>query len=69
MDEIDAAQKEVDNLLDLRIAAARGELKAGVAGDCEECGEWSGRLIDGVCAPCRDRIARYSKLKGRESNE
>ena len=65
MDEADAAQKEVDNLLDMRIAAARGELKEGVAGDCDECGEWSGRLINDTCAPCRDRYARYIKLNGR----
>ena len=23
--------------------------------DCDLCGEWSGRLIAGSCAPCRDR--------------
>jgi hypothetical protein len=27
----------------------------GVPGDCDFCGEWSGRLIEGACAPCRDR--------------
>lgn len=26
----------------------------GVAGDCDFCGEWSGRLVAGACAPCRD---------------
>ena len=31
------------------------ELPAGVAGDCELCGEWFGRLVGGVCAPCRDK--------------
>lgn len=25
------------------------------SGDCDLCGEWSGRLVGGVCAPCRDR--------------
>jgi hypothetical protein len=33
-------------------------LDPGKPGDCELCGEWSGRLIDGACAPCRDRFAR-----------
>lgn len=27
----------------------------GTPGDCELCGEWSGRLVNGACAPCRDR--------------
>lgn len=27
---------------------------AGKPGDCDLCGEWSGRLIEGACAPCRD---------------
>ncbi len=27
----------------------------GQPGDCELCGEWSGRLVEGVCAPCRDK--------------
>ena len=27
----------------------------GTTGDCDLCGEWSGRLIGGVCAPCRDK--------------
>ena len=31
------------------------DIPEGVAGDCELCGEWSGRLVGGVCAPCRDK--------------
>ena len=31
------------------------ELKPGVEGDCEVCGYWSGRLVHGACAPCRDK--------------
>lgn len=31
-------------------------LAPGKPGDCDFCGEWSGRLIDGCCAPCRDRL-------------
>jgi len=33
-------------------------LDPGKPGDCDLCGEWSGRLIDGACAPCRDYFAR-----------
>lgn len=27
----------------------------GIEGDCELCGEWSGRLVGGACSPCRDK--------------
>ena len=27
----------------------------GVEGDCDFCGEWSGRLVGDACAPCRDK--------------
>ena len=30
-------------------------LATGKPGDCDFCGDWSGRLIEGVCAPCRDK--------------
>lgn len=29
---------------------------AGAPGDCELCGAWCGRLVGGVCPPCRDRF-------------
>ena len=31
----------------------------GEPGECSGCGELSGRLVDGYCAPCRDRYARF----------
>jgi class 3 adenylate cyclase len=30
-------------------------IEPGAPGECELCGEWSGRLVRGACAPCRDR--------------
>lgn len=55
-DEADAAQDLAEKALQLAIAQARSKanIPAGVSGDCDLCGEWSGRLIEGVCAPCRD---------------
>lgn len=44
--------------LDLRIAAARLPIPAGVAGFCDQCEEYSPRLVGGRCAPCRDGRAR-----------
>lgn len=31
------------------------EIPTGKKGDCDTCGEWSSRLIGGMCAPCRDK--------------
>jgi hypothetical protein len=30
------------------------KIPVGRPGDCDLCGEWSGRLVNGVCVPCRD---------------
>jgi len=38
-----------------RIRNAVCSMPVGKHGDCELCGAWSGRLVNGVCAPCRDR--------------
>ncbi len=55
MDEVDLANDQAEKRLELLIKRASKPLQKGVPGDCDLCGEWSGRLIDGVCAPCRDR--------------
>ena len=57
-DEIDIANEVAmaDNaraVADARDKAS--QIPAGIAGDCELCGDWSGRLVAGACAPCRDR--------------
>lgn len=44
---------EAANLKAIRDQAA--QIPAGVPGDCDLCGEWSARLVGGVCAPCRDK--------------
>ncbi len=38
-----------------RIRDAAAKIPEGEQGDCELCGAWSGRLVNGACAPCRDR--------------
>ena len=57
-DEVDISQVrteifEASKIAEVRELAAR--IPAGVPGECDLCGEWSGRLVKGVCAPCRDR--------------
>ena len=56
-DEIDDATEYSQKVLDNQIKEIRKRaiLEKGAPGDCELCGEWSGRLINEVCAPCRDR--------------
>lgn len=55
MDEIDRADAEIERNLAESIRRASRELKPGVPGDCDLCGEWCGRLVDGACARCRDK--------------
>lgn len=55
-DEVDIANDNIERELATRIAnAAVLTLPPGEPGDCDLCGEWSGRLVLGVCAPCRDK--------------
>lgn len=55
MDEIDRAQEREQQDRDRAIAAASRELAPGTTGDCDLCGEHSMRLVEGACAPCRDK--------------
>lgn len=57
-DIIDEANDLRDKEEAARIQAVRDRaemIPAGVAGDCDMCGSWSGRLVGGACARCRDR--------------
>ena len=54
-DIADLGNDRAQEILDDAIAAARAEIPAGKPGDCEVCGEWSGRLVLGVCVPCREK--------------
>lgn len=38
-----------------RIRQRAASMPEGEQGECEFCGAWSGRLVEGECAPCRDR--------------
>ena len=57
-DIVDIASERMEQETERRlaeIAAKAVAIPPGKPGDCDLCGEWSGRLVDGVCAPCRDR--------------
>lgn len=57
-DEVDMtdARTEIETADAIAAIAAKAKaIPAGVPGECDLCGEWSGRLVNGACAPCRDR--------------
>jgi hypothetical protein len=57
-DVIDRANALAEREATAVLAAIRthvARIPAGSAGECELCGEWSGRLVNGACAPCRDK--------------
>lgn len=58
MDDLDQ-QKEFEDLFDemciKNIQDKAAKIPKGTPGDCDLCGEWSGRLVSGACAPCRDK--------------
>lgn len=55
MDEVDRANDEVERGLAEALRQAAKPIQEGQPGECDLCGEWSWRLINGACAPCRDK--------------
>ena len=55
MDEIDLAQERDQIATDDAIRRASKEIPPGKPGDCDLCGEWTARLVNGTCARCRDK--------------
>ena len=61
MDEIDystAVQQSTEEKAIAAIRAKAAEMPEGIEAECTECGEESKRIVNGKCAPCRDREAR-----------
>ena len=57
MDEIDQANERAEIENDRQIAAIRAaaaEIPEERPGECESCGLESKRLVNDLCAPCRD---------------
>ena len=52
----DKAQAGID-AAEAEIRYQAGRIPAGEPGVCDMCGGWSGRLVGGVCAPCRDKYS------------
>lgn len=59
MDEIDQANERAEIEQQRQIDAIRSaaaEIPEGYPGECESCGLESKRLVNDMCAPCRDMI-------------
>lgn len=54
-DAADIASEYLEEELDMLIRQTAAEPEPGYPGECDICGEHSGRLVRGVCAPCRDK--------------
>lgn len=58
-DEIDMANDTAHKAVsaaEQAIRARAAQIPIGQCGECELCGEWSGRLVNQACAPCRDKF-------------
>lgn len=61
-DEADRASYFIESVIDDHVKEAMrkaAEIPVGAAGECSHCGEWSMRLVDDTCAPCRDKFSRF----------
>lgn len=66
MDLADEAGSLIEMLQQQREASIRREaaaIPAGNPGICDECGDEMGRLVLGVCAPCRDDLEKLAKRR------
>ena len=64
-DPIDRADYFIESVIDDHVKEAMrkaAEIPKGTAGECASCGEWSIRLVDETCAPCRDRYTRIARF-------
>lgn len=55
MDDCDLTDQREAVLVEAKIREAARPMPVGEPGYCDLCGEWSGRLVGGACAPCRDK--------------
>ena len=61
-DEADRADLYIESVIDDHVKEAMrqaAEIPKGAAGECSSCGEFSMRLVDETCAPCRDKFSRF----------
>ena len=57
-DEADRASDLHDAWNAAHVAAAARDIPKGKPGECQECGEYFERTVDGLCARCREELGR-----------
>jgi hypothetical protein len=65
-DPVDEANSMIAQQEESALAAIYAKAAAipkGYAGDCNNCGETSKRIVDGMCAPCRDKLSFASRYR------
>lgn len=68
MDEADRAQMSIETVIDATLAEAMrkaAEIPIGTPGECDTCGSYSLRIVDGMCCPCIDRYTNAGKRNGK----
>jgi hypothetical protein len=67
-DEADRADYFIESVIDDHVKEAMrkaAEIPKGNPGECDGCGEWFGRLVDGYCGRCRDRYNLSEENRNR----
>lgn len=61
VDVLDLAARNTDRERSFEVAEIRkraASIPVGEPGDCEECGQYFTRTVDGYCGRCRDLLGR-----------
>lgn len=64
MDDADRAAPYIESVVDDHVRDAKrraAEIPPGEAGECDGCGEYFLRTVDGMCGFCRDKFAGLRK--------
>jgi hypothetical protein len=57
-DDCDRADLYIENVIDDHVKLAMrkaADIPAGISGECDLCGEYFSRLVNGCCGYCRDK--------------
>lgn len=68
IDPIDQACDREQRDRELCIEHARRvaeDIPTGTPGECDWCNSWSGRIVDGLCSPCRDMFSKHEAINGK----
>lgn len=66
MDDADVASRDSEQFEKAQadfIKAKAAEIPKGNPGYCDECGEHNGRLVGGICSPCRDILIKLGVIR------